>query len=85
VPVLVRLQANGQDTPVQQVLAAGEDVQLEGSEYVQVYLANAGAAEVLLNGEPVELGEDGEVRVVRYAWRNIFGPGTPRLEQVPVY
>ncbi|AFG36757.1 helix-turn-helix domain-containing protein [Spirochaeta africana] len=83
VPVLARLQTP--DDQQQLLLQPGDSLSGEHSTWMQLSLGNAGAADILLNDQQVELGEPGEVRVVRFAWTNQFGPGNPRLEQVPVY
>ncbi len=83
-PVMVRLQAA--DGGVQQeYLQPGRRMEMESTDFVQLYMSNSGAAEVSVNSQKARLGEPGQVRVMRFAWNNRFGSGGPRLEQVPVY
>ncbi|THB68096.1 MAG: DUF4115 domain-containing protein, partial [Spirochaetaceae bacterium] len=77
-PVMVRLVADDQKIS-ENMLRPGGSLALEGEQYVQLYVANAGAVNVRVNNEAVSIGKDGQVSVVRFAWNNIFGPGNPRL------
>lgn len=84
VPALVRLQTYD-GTVLQEQLSADGTIQAESSRYVQLYVSNAGAVTVNVNGTDVNLGSDGEIRVVRFAWSNGLESERPRLEQIPVY
>ncbi|GAB6090176.1 RodZ domain-containing protein [Spirochaeta dissipatitropha] len=84
IPSLVRLQADSVE-PRQQMLSQGDSIQLEGTQYVQVYTSNAGAVSLTVNNTSIRLGSDGEVAVARFAWNNPGSDSPFRLEQVPVY
>ncbi len=77
-PVLFRyLDENGESQ--QRLLNSGERFQTEFSEYMYIWLSNAGKVQFSLAGKVLRLGADGEVAAYKIAWND------SQLELIPMY
>ncbi len=81
---MVRYEKDG-NVREQHFLGAGESFRLDVSREAMFWVSNAGAVEVNIRGEEVQLGEAGEVAVKLFRWQQDEDTGSYRLLMVPVY
>jgi cytoskeleton protein RodZ len=77
-PVMFRYLADGQDE-IEQYLNSGQRFQLEVTDYIYIWLSNAGKLQFTAAGQELRLGRDGEAAAYKIAWNE------NSLELIPLY
>ncbi len=81
-PTMLRTVIDG-DQRVEQFLQSGQSYSATAADSAKVWLSNAGATRLTVEGREVQLGGAGQVTAFLIGW--VDGPGNVRLEMVPVY
>ncbi|TVQ41109.1 MAG: helix-turn-helix domain-containing protein [Spirochaetaceae bacterium] len=81
-PTMLRALIDG-NRRSEQFFQSGQSYSATAESNAQVWLSNAGATRLIVEGRELSLGRPGQVSAFLIGW--VDGPGNVRLEMVPVY